>query len=151
MADVMELPFGLRPEQLAGTGIVYNYQSGKPGGGYQRVEIRGDGSVVASKTRSQGKTEERLEGKLPRMHFIRLLEVAEGVNFFGLEDVYRPEGENPHWIREVTVQLSGGKTHTVGVMNERLQVEFEHLAGAIKAISSLALPEVLKGRFFPNL
>jgi hypothetical protein len=68
-----------------------------------------------------------------------------------LEDVYRPEGENPHWIREVTVQLSGGKTHTVGVMNERLQVEFEHLAGAIKAISSLALPEVLKGRFFPNL
>ena len=49
----------------------------------------------------------------------RLLEVAEGVKFFGLEDVYRPEGENPHWIREVTVQLSGGKTHTVGVMNER--------------------------------
>lgn len=149
--NAMVLPFGLAAEQLAVAEITYTYRSAKTGAGVQRLLLRGDGMVKLTKTRSYQAPEETLEGKLPRMNFIRLLEVAEGVNFLGLESSYRPEAVNPYWVREIRIELPGGKTHTVGVINERLQVEFEHLAGAIKAISSLAVPEVLKGRFFPNL
>jgi hypothetical protein len=149
--NAMALPFGLDAAQLAVAEITYSYQSGKTGAGVQRVLLRGDGTVRLTKTRSYQSPEETLEGKQPRMNFIRLLELAEQVNFFDLENTYRPEGATPYWIREIRIQLPGGKTHTVGVINDRLQVEFEHLAGAIKAITSLAVPEVLKGRFFPNL
>ena len=148
---MLELPFALKPEQLAGVEIVYKYQSYKTGAGKQEIRLRGDGQVRLVKTRAYNLPEEALEGKLQRMHLIRLLELAEDVNFFGMEAEYKGPNADPYWKRMITIRLTDGRQHTVGVTNDHLHVPYEQLAGAIRGVSALAVPEVLKHRFFPNL
>jgi hypothetical protein len=112
--------------------------------------MRGDGLVRLVKSRAYNMPEEAMEGKLQRMNFIRLLEMAEELNFLGMEEDYRSGGD-PYWKRTIRLKLSGGREHAVGVTNDHLHVPFEQLAGAIRLVASLALPEVLKKRFFLNL
>lgn len=149
-ANVLELPFSLKPEQLAGVEITYKYQSYKTGAGKQELHLLGDGLIRLVKSRAYNLPEETLEGKLQRMHLVRLLEMAEEANFFGMEPEYKSPGD-PYWKRIITIKLPGGREHSVGVTNDHLHVPFENLAGAIRAVAALAVPEVLNRRFFLNL
>lgn len=149
--NVIQLPFELKAEQLAGVEIFHAFYSGKTGAGKQEVTLRGDGTVHLMKTKAYNLPPETLDGKLQRMNFIRLLEVAEEVNFRGLAEDYKPTSGDPYWRRVIRLTLPDGRVHTVAVQNDLLQPEFERLAGAIRVVASMAVPEMLQHRFFPNL
>ena len=150
-SNTLQLPFDLKADQLAAVEIFHAFYSGKTGAGKQEVTLRGDGSVHLMKTRAYNLPEETLDGKLQRMNFIRLLEVAEEVNFPGLAEDYKPLSGDPYWRRVIRLTLPGGRVHTVAVQNDAPQREFERLAGAIRVVASMAVPEMLNHRFFPNL
>jgi hypothetical protein len=150
-STTINLPFGLQPEQMAGVKIFYAFYSGKVGAGKQELTLSGDGSVHLMKTLTYNSPEEKLEGKLPRMNFVRLLEIVEEVNFPGLEEDYPPAEGHPYWRRVLRLELPGGRTHTVIVQNDRVVPEFERLVGAVRAMASVAVPQVLGRQFFPNL
>lgn len=150
-SNVIELPFGIKPKQMAAVEIVYRYQSYKTGAGKQEVHLLGDGQIRLVKTRAYNLPEEIKEGKLQRMYFVRLLEMFEDANFMGMEEEYKSPGGDPYWKRSITLKLDDERTHTVGVTNDHLHVPFEQLAGAIRILTSLGVPEILKKQFFPNL
>lgn len=147
-AQGMDLPFGLRQEELATVEVMYGFYSAKSGAGKQEISIRGNSRVSLYMTRSRYDPPSIHEGKLDVAVVVRLLDLMEEKGFLGFQDHYAAEGD-PHARRVLRLVLPHN-TKTV-MLDQPGFPAFEVVAGAVKLAAGLALPEALKHRFFPNL
>jgi hypothetical protein len=144
-----QIAFGLTVQDVSKVQILYGFYSAKTGAGKQEILISGDGTVRLYLTKSMYDTRpESRQGKVSTDVILRLLNVIEGENFFGLEDHYPPT-HDPHARRVLRMTLPN-REKTVMVDEPRCP-EFERVAGAVKLAAGIALPEALNQRFFPNL
>ncbi len=142
------LPFNLTKSTLPEVEILYGFYSAKTGAGKQEITISGKGKVQLLLTRSFSSEPEIREGVVSTDLVVRLLDLIEGEKFLNLNDHY-PGHDAPHARRIIRLSLPDA-TKTVSV-DEPVCPEFERVAGAVKLLSGIALPETLGQRFFPNL
>jgi len=145
--ETYALTFDLKQTELPQVEIFYAYYPGKTGAGKQELTLKADGLKLL-RTRSMYTAAETREGPLPPQAVPRLLDVLAEENFFGLEERY-PAGDHPSYRRVLRVTLPG-RTKTV-IVEGPAPAEFERIIGALKLAASMALPETLLKRFFPNL
>lgn len=147
MSSTGVLPFGLREADLPRVEIMYAFYSAKTGAGKQELTVSGAGKVTLLMTRTMGDQPQVLQGSLHPQAVVALLEFMADQNFLGFSDHY--PSQHPHARRVLRLVLPG-QTKTV-MLDEPGFPAFEMVAGAVKYAASLARPEVLHNRFFPNL
>lgn len=142
------LPFNLTSSDLKNVEILYAFYSAKTGAGKQEITITGTGKIKLLLTRSYSSPPEVREGTVSPELASRLLDFIAGENFLTLNDRY-PSHDAPHARRVIRLTLpDGGKTVLV---DEPICPEFERIAGAVKFVAGVGLPEALHQQFFPNL
>jgi hypothetical protein len=146
--NVDSMPFGLNKSDLANVEVVYGFYSSKTGAGEQKIILTGNGKVQLYLTRAYNAKPEIKDGRLSSDVFLRLLDIMEEENIFGLEDRY-PSVSAPHGRRIMRLTLPG-RIKNIS-LEESVSPEFERIAGAVKLAAGVALPESLKQNFFPNL
>ena len=146
------MPFELRPDaDLSKAEIFYTFISPKAGAGRQEVTIGGDGKVTLFHSRSSDDKQPTIrEGRLDPAVVLRLLDFIDGRSFLRLEDHYPPEEEGCQAARRVVRVRAPGVLKEVTVQREGVDA-FEQVVAGVLFSASLALPEAINGRLFPNL
>ncbi|HVG58115.1 MAG TPA: hypothetical protein VNA24_06145 [Hyalangium sp.] len=142
------LPFGLTKADLPKVEIMYAFYSAKTGAGKQELTVSGSGKVKLLLTKTMGDNPTIREGTLDPKVVAGLLDFMADQGFMGFSDHY-PSTHGPHARRVLKLSLPT-QTKTV-MLDEPGFTAFEMVAGATKFAASLALPEALNHRFFPNL
>lgn len=142
------LPFGLNETDLPKVEVMYAFYSAKTGAGKQELTVSGSGKVTLLLTRTMGDNPTIREGTIDPKIVARLLDFMADQGFLGFADHY-PAHHDPHARRVLRLVLPA-QTKTV-MLDEPGFPAFEMVAGATKFAASLALPETLNHRFFPNL
>jgi len=145
--DSFALPFNLTQADLPRVEVFYAFYSGKTGAGKQELKVKAAG-VTLLRTRSMDAAPEIREAPLPPQAIWRLLDVLAEENVFGLEEEY-PAPADPYYRRLLRVTIPG-RTKSV-IVEGPAPAEFERITGALRFAASMALPETLLRRFFPNL
>ena len=146
--EARNLPFGLSAADLNNVEIMYGFYSAKTGAGKQELTVFGSGKVTLYLTNTRGAAPEIRAGQLHPNVVIGLLDFLADQGFLGFEDHY-PSEHDPH-VRRVLKLVLPSQTKTVMLDTPGFPA-FEMVAGATKFAASLALPETLNRRFFPNL
>jgi hypothetical protein len=148
--DIPYVPFGINKDTpLDQVEILLGFYSAKAGAGKQEIRLRGDGKVHLFFTKSEQDTSPKvLEGHCGVEPVLRLLDLMEGLGFFGLPEE-TPSHGHPHARRLLEVKVPGRFKRIA--LDEPGNYSIEQVIGAVKLAAGQCLPEALNHRFFPNL
>jgi hypothetical protein len=143
-----DLLLGMSPEDIEKIEIMYSFNSGKTGAGRQEIWIYGNGSVKLVFSKNMDTPSQELTGKVDKLVVHRLLELMQEYGWDNLPSSHAKEGltgskrmlilQTPH-VKKTFEAIGAGSR------------EFEAISAAVKLVASLALPETLLHKFFPNL
>jgi hypothetical protein len=147
IAPTWPLPFGLTLAQIPETTISVESYTAKSGSGMQRIMLWGSGRVQLWRTLSQGEEPKILEGTIPAVAFVRLLELAEGAAI----DSWKPHYEAEGFVgRTMVFRLHRPGFDKVSIVENFEPQAVARVSGALRLAASLARPEALADRFFAN-
>lgn len=142
------LPFQLKASDISKIRISYLYHSQKLNAGSQEIIFTGSGTLQLKKNLSNIEKPEVKEVKIGTKEIITLLSKMEEDHFLNLANEYRTQSTD-HAYRKISLTLPN-QSKDVMLFDQNCE-EFEMVAGAIKIIAGLNMPEALNHDFFPDL